>query len=112
MKESTIDSRIHRFVSGKEMMPRYLKNIVLDICHHESSIGIISKCQICGKRAAKYKPSYTGKRYGYRFAQFYNKRHQTRDSFDNKYFSGQICMDCVGEIEKLALYKFEKSFAP
>ncbi len=112
--EKQIESKIKKFCEHKDFAPKYLKNIIVDVCHIESTTGRTASCSVCF-RGVSTKELKKGCRYGYRFGQFYKKRHKTKSDgvfSQQRYFSGNICMDCISRVEKSINFEFKKSYAP
>jgi len=110
MKETVQEKRLRLTITNKNFAPKYLKNIIVDICHGQSTCAHTETCYICKKTAHTKKEKYSGQDYGVRFGRFYNKRHKRNNS--PAYFTHYICCDCIRDIIKELNYKFVLSYVP
>lgn len=114
VSEATIQNRLKKLLERKDFQPKYLKNLVADVCHSTSTHALMARCQVCSKGVSKQEIK-KGVRYGVRFADIYNKRHQKKNGhgyINANYISKNICLKCLEEAEKILNFKIFKSFAP
>jgi hypothetical protein len=111
-----IEKSINSFIKRPEFQAKYLKNIICDVAHSQSTVAKTESCSICAAGISKKElMKMRGYDHGYSFSQLYNKRHQKRDEHGNlfpKYFTNYICGECLRKIEDKLEFKFKKSFAP
>ncbi|MDO8610335.1 MAG: hypothetical protein Q7R95_07330 [bacterium] len=110
------EKRFNLWLKDKNFEKNKLKNIILSVCHSESTVARTAKCYFCDRGVSKKEQNKS--RYGFRYADFENKRHRSKRKPEPyryakpRHFLKDVCMDCVQELELALNFEFEKSFAP
>lgn len=111
------ERKFKSILSNKNFDKKYLKNIIIDVAHGQSTVAHTESCSICGLKAHKKGEKYDSRSYGISLGQFYNKRHKTKNTFNPQYprinyFTDYVCSGCVRELELALDFSFIKSYAP
>ena len=113
--EVQIQKTIDKIAAIRDFDKKYFKNIIIDICHGQSTDAHRNSCSICGVTAhtkAGWKKGISARSYGIRFGDWYNKRAQCKKTFSTNYFLTNVCGNCIDLLQKKLDYNFKKSYAP